>query len=85
MAADVALLEEAWSAAMARPCDALCDACATAWLRADAAASDGDETLPRLLARLQAGAPRDAAPATHVARVLRAALLRVDAAPAADA
>jgi hypothetical protein len=85
MAADVALLEEAWSAAMARPCDALCDACATAWLRADAAAAEGDETLLRLLARLQAGARSDAAPATDVARVLRAALRHVDAPPAADA
>jgi hypothetical protein len=83
MVDDVALLEAAWSAGMARPCEALCDACATAWLRAAAAAAADDESLPRLLARLQAGAPRDVAPAAHVARVLRAALLRVDA--AADA
>jgi hypothetical protein len=33
---DMALLESAWTAALARPCDALCDACAAAWLGANA-------------------------------------------------
>jgi hypothetical protein len=72
LATDAALLEAAWAAALARPCDALCDACARAWLRLAAAAED--EAALQLLRRMQAGCAAGAAPAAQLARVLRAAL-----------
>jgi hypothetical protein len=73
LAADAALLEAAWAAALARPCDSLCDACARAWLRLNAANEEYDAVL-QLLLRMQAGCGAGAAPAAQLVRVLRAAL-----------
>jgi hypothetical protein len=79
LAADAALLEAAWAAALARPCDALCDACARAWLRLNAANEEYDAVL-QLLLRMQAGCGAGASLAVQLARVLRTALQGVDAA-----
>jgi hypothetical protein len=77
---DAAMLEAVWLAALARPCDALCGACATAWLRMLLQASaakeeEGVVDATRLLARVHAHCR-----AAHVSlsaqlvRVLRSAL-----------
>ncbi len=78
---DMALLESAWAAALARPCDALCDVCAAAWLGADLAV-DSNASL-ELLARLHACCSADVPLSAQLARVLRAGLLAVDAPVAA--
>jgi hypothetical protein len=80
---DLALLDATWTTALTRPCDALCDACAAAWLGAGAAAQDDAAFLP-LLARLHAACPADAPLAAQLARVLRAGLLAADAPTAAS-
>ncbi len=76
LARDARMLEAVWGAALARSCDALCDACATAWLVASAAKEDADDTsLLDVLARMHAACGADAPLSAQLARVLRAALL----------
>jgi hypothetical protein len=74
---DACVLEAVWLAALARSCDVLCDACATAWLVAAASTSDdaNDTTLLDVLARLQAACGADAPLGAQLVRVLRPALL----------
>jgi hypothetical protein len=70
------MLETVWAAALARSCDALCDACATAWLVAASTNEDAkDTTLLDVLARMHDACGKNASLSTQLARVLRAALL----------
>jgi hypothetical protein len=82
---DARMLEAVWVAALARSCDALCDACATAWFVASSTAkNDLDHTtLLDVLARMQAACGADVPLSAQLARVLRAALLARDAGAAA--
>jgi hypothetical protein len=81
LVADVRMLETVWAVALARSCDALCDACASAWLVAatsKAPEATGDEsgtTLLDVLSRTHAACDEDTSVSSQLARVLRAALL----------
>jgi hypothetical protein len=83
MRKDAAMLEATWAAALARPCDALCEACASAWLVSVAAAEASDTAPLELLARVQAGCAVGVSLTTQLARMLRAALQPADAGAAA--
>jgi hypothetical protein len=73
---DARMLETAWSAALTRSCDALCGACATAWLVAASTNDDANDTaLLDMLARTHAACGADAPLSAQLARVLRPALL----------
>jgi hypothetical protein len=85
MIRDAAMLEAAWAAALARPCDALCDACASAWLVSVAAAAASDTAPLQLLARVQAGCAAGVSLNAQLVRVLRAALQPADVAGPAGA
>jgi hypothetical protein len=82
---DAGMLEAAWEAALARPCDALCSACASAWLVSAAAAEASDTTLLELLARVQAGCAAGVSLKAQLVRVLRAAMQPAGAAAGAEA
>jgi hypothetical protein len=71
---DAAMLEPTWAAALARPCDTLCDACASAWLVSAADAEASDTAPLELLARVQAGCAAGVSLTVQVASVLRKAL-----------
>jgi hypothetical protein len=73
---DAALLEHAWTAALARPSDALGDACATAWLLLEKSIPDtNDATAMLLLKRVHESCALKELVAVQLARVLRKALL----------
>jgi hypothetical protein len=74
MRKDGDMLEAAWAAALARPCDALCDACVSAWLVSVAAAAASDTAPLELLARVQAGCAAGVSLTAQAASVLRKAL-----------
>jgi hypothetical protein len=73
MRKDGDMLEATWAAALARPCKALCDACASAWLVSASAAEASDTAPLQLLARVHAGCTAGVSLTVQVARVLRKA------------
>ena len=75
LAKDAALLECAWTAALARPSDALGDACATAWMLLDDLKSLNDRSAMHLLKRVHDGCAAKELVAAQLVRVLRKALL----------
>jgi hypothetical protein len=85
MRKDGDMLEAVWAAALARPCDALCDACVSAWLVSVAAASASDTAPLELLARVQAGCAAGVSLTVQAASVLRKALQPPAAGAAAGA
>ena len=90
LAKDAALLESAWTVALARPSDALGDACATAWLLLEKSMPNcGHITAVLLLKRVHESCAAKELVAAQLVRVLRKALLAViakdDAAAAAAA
>ncbi len=85
MRKDGGMLEAAWAAALARPCDALCDACASAWLVSVAATKASNAAPLELMARVQAGCAAGVSLTTHAARMLRTALQPADVAGPAGA
>jgi hypothetical protein len=84
LAKDAALLERVWTAALARPSDALGDACAKAWLFCDALRSISDRTAMPLLQRVLNGCADKELVAAQLVRVLRKALLAVPTEAADD-
>ena len=73
---DAALLERTWCSALARPSDALCDACATAWLTTLRGAEWKKlDDVYRLFRRVHDGCAAKELPAAQLVRVLRTALL----------
>jgi hypothetical protein len=75
LADNAALLERAWTAALARPSDALGDACATAWLLLEKRKPVGNRTAMNLLKRVHDGCAAKELVAAQLVRVLRKALL----------
>jgi hypothetical protein len=78
LVSDAPMLETVWTAALARSCDALCDACATAWLVAAASTDDDDTddtTLLDVLARTRDACGAGVSLSAQLVCVLRAALL----------
>jgi len=76
LAKDSALLERAWTTALARPSDALGDACATAWLLLEKSVPNwGEITAILLLKRVHESCAAEKLVAAQLARVLRKALL----------
>jgi hypothetical protein len=82
---DADMLEAAWAAALARPCDALCNARASAWLVSVSAAAASDTAPLKLLARMQAGCAAGVSLTVQTASALRAALQPAAAAAAGAA
>ena len=74
---DAALLDRTWATALARPSDALGDACATAWLVMQSSGSSWDDhsTWLELFKRVHDGCAVKELPAAQLVRVLRKALL----------
>jgi hypothetical protein len=72
---DAALLEHAWTTALARPSDALGDACARAWLRLENSLCADDNAAMLLLKRVHDGCAAKELVAAQLVRVLRKALL----------
>jgi hypothetical protein len=75
LADNAALLERAWTAALARPSDALGDACATAWLSYHQPKPVSDRTAMDLLKRVHDGCAAKELVAAQLVRVMRKALL----------
>jgi hypothetical protein len=76
LAKDAALLERAWTTALARPSDALGDACAKAWLALKCAVPYmGDITAVLVLKRVHESCALKELVAAQLARVLRKGLL----------
>ena len=88
LAANAELLESAWESALSRSCDALCLACARAWLEvlaAEPAEPPSPDANLELLARLEPScAQGTTTPSQYVVRALRAALQPPAAAAAAS-
>ena len=75
LAEDAALLERTWTAALARPSDALGDACATAWLQFERPKKLADTSAMHLLKRIHDGCAARELVAAQLVRVLRNAVL----------
>jgi hypothetical protein len=76
LAKDAALLERAWTTALARPSDALGDACTTAWLLLEMSVQALDDiTAVLVLKRVHESCAAKELVAAQLVRVLRKALL----------
>jgi hypothetical protein len=76
LAKDATLLERTWATALARPSDALGDACAVAWLLLEKSILDTDDISSMLLLkRVHESCAAKELIATQLARVMRKALL----------
>ena len=72
---DEELLELTWTSALARPSDALCDACATAWLVTVSKTDLDERSIMLLLKRVHEGCADKELVAAQLVRVLRQGLL----------